>query len=157
MHCTRQHIGYAGLSLSGNTPLLYLVCDASSSAWLDTTLLWLCRLSLSGNTPYLPGCLQFVCGTSSTALIDTSLFWLHRLQNLENLYKTVIAEVDTVKQQASGVEDWRQKVDDASTQVASVLDELHSRFEAVRCDCTFHVMTIVCYSADDVGDVTCLL
>ena len=79
------------------------------------------------------------------------------MQNLENLYKTVIAEVDTVKQQASGVQDWRQNVDDASTQVASVLDELHSRFEAIRYDWIIRLMILVYCSADDNDDVTCML
>ena len=43
-----------------------------------------------------------------------------------------MAEMDTVKERAFGLQGWKQQVDDASTQVASVLGHLNTGVEDIR-------------------------
>ena len=45
-----------------------------------------------------------------------------------------MTEMSTVKERAFGLEGWKQQVDDASTQVASVLGHLNTGVENIRYD-----------------------
>ena len=65
-------------------------------------------------------------------ILTPQVFRLCRLLKLENQFNVIMAEMGTVKQRAFGLEGWKQQVDDASTQVASVLGHLNTGVEDIR-------------------------
>lgn len=68
-------------------------------------------------------------------ILTPIVFRLCRLLELENQFNIVMAEMSTVKERAFGLEGWKQQVDDASTQVASVLGHLNTGVEDIRYIC----------------------
>ena len=77
-------------------------------------------------------CLMYVYANQ---ILTPIVFRLCRLLELENQFNIVMAEMSTVKERAFGLEGWKQQVDDASTQVASVLGHLNTGVEDIRYIC----------------------
>ena len=55
------------------------------------------------------------------------------MQSLEAMQQTISTEVTAVKQETTSMQEWKDTMDHASTQAASVLEHLQDQFKEIRC------------------------